>query len=71
MKYSPIGQAWVIIVEGETFKKQLIKEEITIKQGLDKLQKKIFYSKEEAKRDSELQKKYHPNFKFSYKIIFW
>ena len=51
-----------------TLKRNLKKEEIVIEKGLTKLQKKIFYSKEEAERDVADQKKYHPNFKFSHKI---
>lgn len=74
-QYGGMKQRWILVRNREakykeiaTFKKQLIKEEKTIEQSLNKLQKKIFYSKEEAKRDAELQKKYHPNFDFTYRI---
>ncbi len=51
-----------------TFKKQLIREEGAIGKSIASLEKKIFYSKEEAARDIEIKKKHHLHFNFSYKI---
>ena len=73
--YGGIRQRWILVRNREakykeiaTFKKQLIKESKIIEKGLSNLEKKIFYSKEEAAREIENRKKYHPHFILSYKI---
>lgn len=73
--YGGVEQRWLVIRNREakykeiaTLKKQLLKEEDTIKKGIATLEKKIFYSKEEAAREIENKKKHHLHFTFSYKI---
>jgi transposase len=73
--YGGIYQRWLIVRNREakfkeiaTFKKQLIREEGAIGKSIATLEKKIFYSKEEAVRDIEMKKKYHIHFNFTYKI---
>jgi transposase len=73
--YGGIKQRWILVRNREakykelaTFKKQLDKEKETIESGIKKLEKKIFFTKEEAAREMENHKTYHQHFIFTYKI---
>jgi transposase len=73
--YGGIKQRWILVRNREakykeiaTFKKRLLREEEVINLGIKKLEKKIFFTKEEAAAYMENPKKNHPNFIFTSRV---